>query len=76
MGVVMEAINIQFQNEERKAIVAEFSTAQDTDFWSNQGIVSKDDQRYLDFRARTAFNPGVEQSTTTPALKRAFSFLR
>ncbi|AWM90596.1 hypothetical protein DJ564_07040 [Pseudomonas sp. 31-12] len=72
----MDVINVQFDSEERKVVVAEFSSVQDTSFWPNQGAVSIDDERYKDFKEKTRSNISSAPSTSTPALKRAFSFLR
>ncbi|MGL6246438.1 hypothetical protein [Pseudomonas sp.] len=69
----MEVINVQFDSEERKVIVAEFSSVQDASFWGNLGVVSRDDDRYTQFQLKTGT---TTSASTTPALKRAFSFLR
>jgi hypothetical protein len=72
----MDVVNVQFDSEERKNIVAEFSSAQDQGFWGNIGAVSIDDERYKAFKERTANTLTSGQSSSTPAFKRAFSFLR
>lgn len=71
----MDVVNVQFEDEERKVIVAQFSASQDPAFWINQGAVSQDDQRYIEFQTRIGL-AGTGKSSATPALKRAFSFLR
>ena len=70
----MDVINVQFEDEKREVIVAAFSASQDSTAWTNQGAVSLDDQRYLEFRARLESAANIEPST--PAYKRAFSFFR
>jgi len=72
----MDVINVQFDSEERKAIIAEFSAVQDASVWENQGVVSQDDERYKEFKKKTGAVANSGQSSSTPVLKRAFSFLR
>lgn len=69
----MDVVNVQFDSEERKVIVAEFSSVQDASFWGNLGVVSRDDERYTQFQLKTG---AATSTSSTPALKRAFSFLR
>jgi predicted CoA-binding protein len=71
----MDTVNVQFESEERKIIVAEFSSAQDASFWGNQGVVSRDDERYTQFKIIKG-PVSIGETAPAPALKRAFSFLR
>lgn len=69
----MNVINVQFDSAERKVIIAEFSSVQDAGFWGNLGVVSRDDDRYRQFQLKTG---STASASSTPAIKRAFSFLR
>lgn len=72
----MDIVHVQFDSEERKVVVAEFSSAQDANFWLNQGGVSIDDERYKNFKEKNVNGVSFAPPSSTPALKRAFSFLR
>ncbi|MCU1750435.1 hypothetical protein [Pseudomonas sp. 6D_7.1_Bac1] len=72
----MDVVNVQFDSEQRKTIIAEFSAPQDVSFWENQGAVSIDDERYTEFKRKMGGATSAGQSSSTPVLKRAFSFLR
>jgi len=68
----VDIINVQFDSEERKVVVSEFSSVQDAGFWGNLGVVSRDDERYRQFLLKTG---AAASASSTPAIKRAFSFL-
>lgn len=72
----MEVVNVQFDSEERKTIVAEFSVLQDVSFWENQGVVSIDDERYTEFKKKMGVATSAGQSSSTTVFQRALSFLR
>ena len=66
----MDVVSVQFDSEERRVIIAEFSSVQDASFWRNLGVVSRDDGRYTQFQLKTGT---ATSASSTPALKRAFS---
>lgn len=46
---MMTDIYVQFSDETQTAVTSVFGCPQDPAYWSNQGVVQDDDQRYLDF---------------------------